>query len=93
MKQDEKQIMDELKREYESIPVPPQARARIMQGINQAKKEQKRGNYMKIMKSTGATAAAAMVMITVMANLTHCKRNGKAARDRLHRQGGDLPHL
>ena len=69
MKQDEKQIMDELKREYESIPVPPQARARIMQGINQAKKEQKRGNYMKIMKSTGATAAAAMVMITVMANL------------------------
>ena len=27
MKQDEKQIMDELKREYESIPVPPQARA------------------------------------------------------------------
>ena len=46
MKQDEKQIMDELKREYESIPVPPQARARIMQGINQAKKEQKRGNDM-----------------------------------------------
>ena len=37
MKQDEKQIMDELKREYESIPVPPQARARIMQGINQLK--------------------------------------------------------
>lgn len=75
MKQDEKQIMDELRQEYESIPVPPQARARMIQGINQAKREQKRGNYMKIMKSTGATAAAAMMAITLMANLNPTTAN------------------
>ncbi len=75
MKQDEKQIINKMKQEYESIPVPPQTRARILQGINQAKKEQKRGHYMRIMKSTGATAAAAMLAITLMANLTPTTAN------------------
>ena len=79
MNRDEKTVMDHLKQEYEDIPVPPQAKARIEQGINQAKREnqtQKRGKMMmKLMKTTGATAAAAMVAITLMANLNPATAN------------------
>ena len=75
MRQDEEKVIANLKKEYKDIPVPPQAKARMLQGINQAKKEQKRGIHMKVFKSTGATAAAAMVAITLMANLTPTTAN------------------
>ena len=75
MRQDEEKVIADLKNEYKDIPVPPQAKARMLQGINQAKKEQKRGKHMKVFKSTGATAAAAMVAITLMANLNPTTAN------------------
>lgn len=85
MNQDEK-IIEKLKQEYENIPVPPQARVRMQQGINQAKKEmnqeqnqikkaQKRGNIMKLVRTTGGTAAAAMIAITLMANFSPTTAN------------------
>lgn len=75
MRQDEEKVMADLKKEYTDIPVPPQAKTRLLQGINQAKREQKRRTHMKLFKSTGATAAAAMVAITMMANLTPTTAN------------------
>lgn len=75
MMQDEKKVMANLKKEYDDIPVPPQAKARMLQGIKQAKKEKKRGTHLKIFKSTGVTAAAAMAAITLLANLTPTTAN------------------
>lgn len=75
MMQDEKKVMANLKKEYDDIPVPPQAKARMLQGIKQAKQEKKRGTHLKIFKSTGVTAAAAMAAITLLANLTPTTAN------------------
>ena len=41
MKQEENRPMDKLKSDYESIPVPTEAKERMLAGIAQAKKEQK----------------------------------------------------
>lgn len=69
MKQDEKKQLDMLKQDYEHIPVPPEARTRMLAGISQAKKEQKGLIIMKFAKHTGGAAAAAMLTITLLANL------------------------
>ena len=42
MKQEENRQMDKLKSDYESIPVPTEAKERMLAGIAQAKKEQVR---------------------------------------------------
>ena len=74
LKMDELRIdepkVDELRMEYESIPVPKEAKERMLAGIAQAKREKKGVIIMKFAKKTGATAAAAMIAITVLANTT-----------------------
>ena len=65
--------LDELKREYESIPVPEGLEFRVRASIAQAQQEQKeeQKHHMKkhtFWKSTGITAAAAMLTIVVLAN-------------------------
>lgn len=61
--------IQQLRQEYEHIPVPSQAKARIQAGINQAKKEKKGVITMKLFRNTGATAAAAVLAITVLTNI------------------------
>lgn len=65
--------LDELKREYESIPVPEGLEFRVRASIAQAQQEQKKEQKhpMKkhtFWKSAGITAAAAMLTIVVLAN-------------------------
>lgn len=66
--------LEQLRQEYEALHVPDEARERILKGIAQgkeaAKKSQMKGViFMKLMKRTGMTAAAAMVAITLLTNL------------------------
>ena len=75
MKQEENRPMDKLKSDYESIPVPTEAKERMLAGIAQAKKEQKGMIIMKFAKKTGGAAAAAMIAITVLANATPALAN------------------
>ena len=65
--------MDEWKQAYESIPVPEELEFRVRSSIEQAKKAKKKENTItmklnKIVKTTAATAAAALLTITVLAN-------------------------
>ena len=75
MKQEENRPMDKLKSDYESIPVPTEAKERMLAGIAQAKKEQKGVIIMKFAKKTGGAAAAAMIAITVLVNATPALAN------------------
>lgn len=75
MKQDEKHHLDMLKQEYGHIPVPEQARARMITGISQGKKAKKGVIMMSFAKRTGGTAAAAMLTITLLANLSPTTAN------------------
>ena len=77
MKQEENRPMDKLKSDYESIPVPTEAKERMLAGIAQAKKEQKGVIIMKFAKKTGRAAAAAMIAITVLANATPALANAR----------------
>lgn len=70
MKQNTKRAMEQLKKEYMQIPVPPSARERVQKGISQAKKEQTRVSPLRLMKPTAAAAAAAVAAVTILANLT-----------------------
>lgn len=75
MKQDEKQPLNMLKQEYDHIPVPEQARVRMMTGISQAKKAKRGMITMRFTKQIGGTAAAAMIAITLLANLSPTTAN------------------
>lgn len=68
MNQNSRNRINELRQEYESIPVPAEARERVLAGISRAKKEQKRSIIMKLTKRTGAGAAAAMLAIVLLTN-------------------------
>lgn len=64
-----------LKQEYESIPIPDELCSRVSFAIKQAKdaqKQKRKEKYMmhitKIAKTVGATAAAFMLTVTVLAN-------------------------
>ena len=72
--------LENLRQEYASLPVPLEARERILKGIALGKsashsKEfpplppQKGVIFMKLIKRTGMTAAAAMMAITILANI------------------------
>lgn len=69
MKQDSRKTIEQLKKEYRSIPVPPSARERAKQGILQAKEEQGRLSPLRLIRPAAATAAAAMAAVTILANL------------------------
>ena len=75
MKQEDKKKLDRLKQEYRNIPVPKDARNRALAGIEAAKREKRRNNMIKFTKRTGMTAAAAMLTITVMTNLSPVTAN------------------
>ncbi len=66
--------LEQLRQKYEALPVPAEARDRILKGIAQGKEETKKVQtkgviFMKLMKRTGMTAAAAMVAITLLTNI------------------------
>ena len=58
MKQEENRPMDKLKSDYESIPVPTEAKERMLAGIARQKRTE-RCDYHEIRKKTGGAAAAA----------------------------------
>ena len=65
--------LEEMKREYEDIPVPEELEFRVRASIERAKLERKKGNAImttvkRIVISLGATAAAFMVGVTGLAN-------------------------
>lgn len=63
--------LQNLKHQYDEIPVPEEAKDRILLGIRQAqeeKEEQKKGTVIIMMKRTAATAAAAVAAITILVN-------------------------
>lgn len=62
---------DELRRQYEEIPVPEEARRRIEEGIYMAEQEKRKKNGGLIwLKRAGKTAAAAVAAIAVLANVS-----------------------
>ena len=75
LKQDESEQINMLKQEYEHIPVPEEARQRMKAGIDRAKKEQRGVIIMKSFKKTGGAAVAAMLTITLLANLNPTTAN------------------
>lgn len=70
MTQEDKEKLDRMKQDYKNIPVPEDAKNRVLAGIEAAKKEKRSNNMIKFSKRTGMTAAAAMLTITVMANIS-----------------------
>lgn len=63
--------LEEMRKDYENIKIPAELRQRVEAGIRQAKEETKMKKRSKVIVYTGRVAggvAAAMVMITVMAN-------------------------
>ncbi|MCI9306010.1 MAG: DUF3298 and DUF4163 domain-containing protein [Lachnospiraceae bacterium] len=63
--------LEEMRQNYENIKIPAELRQRVEAGIRQAKEETKMKKRSKVIVYTGRVAggvAAAMVMITVMAN-------------------------
>lgn len=82
MKEQDFSILEDLKKEYQNIPVPPEARERILKGIKQAHEapapdgpkaaEPKPAGkgLLRILRPTAATAAAAAAAITLLANVS-----------------------
>lgn len=69
MKQDSRNMIEQLKNDYRRIPVPPSAKERVRQGIRQAKREEGRPSPLRLIRPAAATAAAAMAAVTILANL------------------------
>ena len=58
--------LESLKQEYNNIPVPEAAKARIMSGIQKGKTMNKKHNpFFRILRTTGTTAAAAVVALAI----------------------------
>ncbi|MBS5546725.1 MAG: DUF3298 domain-containing protein [Lachnospiraceae bacterium] len=81
MKEYDFSTLESLKKEYKSIPVPPEAKERIRQGIRQAheasagegtkeKPKTAHRRLLRILRPTAATAAAAAAAITILANVS-----------------------
>ena len=63
--------LEEMRQDYENVKIPAQLRERVEAGIRQAKEETQMKKKSKVMVYTGRVlggAAAAMLVITVMAN-------------------------
>lgn len=67
--------IEDLKKEYEAIPIPDELRSRVYSAVEQAKEtqeKQRKGKYFmritKVAKAVGATAAAFMLTVVVLAN-------------------------
>lgn len=68
MKQEEKDKITKMKQQYEQIPVSKEAKIRMKQGMERAKREEKRGKIIRLAKRTGIGCAAALAAIIVLAN-------------------------
>lgn len=68
MREDSKERLNDMKNEYDRIPVPEEARRRMEAGIAAARKEKKSATIVHFARNTGATAAAAMLMLGVVVN-------------------------
>ena len=75
--------LNSLKQEYNNIPVPEAAKARIMAGINEGKhisektetaehrtNSKKHNPFFRILRTTGTTAAAAVVALAIVTNVS-----------------------
>ena len=63
--------LESLKQEYNNIPVPEAAKARIMSGIQKGKTMNKKHNpFFRILRTTGTTAAAAVVALAIVTNVS-----------------------
>ena len=65
-----KECIQMWKQEYEEIPVPKEAKERMIQGIHKAKAEQKRRDFMNTWKKTGLTAAAVVITFGAAVNIS-----------------------
>ena len=59
-----------LKNEYEQIPVPKEARERMLAGIAQAKREKRRRSVARMLRRTAATGAAAAACMVLLVNVS-----------------------
>lgn len=75
MEQKDEEKLLKMREEYRRIPVPESARGKILEGINKAKNKRRKRLMMKMTKRTGVTAAAAMLVIAAMANLSPVTAN------------------
>ena len=60
--------LESLKQEYNEIPVPDAAKARILAGIKEGKR--KHSPFLRILRTTGTTAAAAVVALAIITNVS-----------------------
>ncbi|MBM6829081.1 DUF3298 domain-containing protein [Anaerotignum lactatifermentans] len=63
------------KEEFEGIPVPEETRARVLEGIRQARAEKKRRGYKVYCKRTGIAAAGAVLIFGAVVNLSAAAAN------------------
>ena len=60
--------LESLKQEYNEIPVPDAAKARILAGIKEGK--HKHSPFLRILRTTSTTAAAAVVALAIITNVS-----------------------
>lgn len=65
---DKLESLGALKEEYKEISVPDAAKARIMMGIREGKR--KNSPFLHILRTTGTTAAAAVVALAIVTNVS-----------------------
>jgi hypothetical protein len=75
MEYSDKDKLLKMKDSYENIPVSEAARTAILKGINKGKKEKRNTQMIKITKRSAISAAAAIALITIMANASPVTAN------------------
>ena len=68
MREDSRNRLEDMKNEYDRIPVPEEAKRRMEAGIAAARKDKKGATIIRFARNTGVTAAAAMLMLGVVVN-------------------------
>lgn len=63
-----KERLEKLKKEYEQIEVPKEAKERILEGIEKAHNEKRKTRPFKIVKRTGVCAAACFACMVIVVN-------------------------
>lgn len=75
MENRDKDTLFHLKKSYEEIPVPSSAHKAVLEGIQKGKKEKRITTMIKITKRSVLTTAAAVSIITIMANASPVTAN------------------
>lgn len=75
MENRDKDTLFDLKKSYEEIPVPNSAHNAVLEGIQKGKKEKRITTMIKITKRSVLTTAAAVSIITIMANASPVTAN------------------